>query len=54
MGMGECSGLAPVSSSFAFLSHGGCPVCIYDSILMCNIPEFLPECSHFLADLFFA
>jgi hypothetical protein len=38
MGVEECSGLASVSSSFAFLSNGGCPVYIYDSILMCNIP----------------
>jgi hypothetical protein len=49
----ECSGLISMSSSFAFLSHGGCPVYIYDSILMCNIPEFLSECSLFLEKLFF-
>jgi len=53
MGVGWSSGLAPISSSFAFLSHGGYRVYMYDSILMCNIPEFLPECSHFLAKLFF-
>jgi hypothetical protein len=38
---------------FHFSKYRGCPIYLYDPILICNILEFLPECSLCLAKLFF-